>query len=243
MRQVSLRAQRNLAVFALLIIGLAFLFATVAGRVTTDDVFSYFDHGGPVPQGTKIVGGVFALPDRGEPEFLCRAVFEDDGYEEVKRVAVFSNVVADSLPVVGALVGIDVFAQRAVRGTEGPHTEPVAAALAERPGEVIGYERRELVTGTIYEHDENCVPDMVRAANRGDRLCIVASSFSVAGDAVRKGLRFKSDPVILPDTLGVSRGIEEQAARTCPTYGSPRRWDVWLRAGLAVIDGRDLSPT
>lgn len=242
MPHLSLRAQRNVAVFVLSALGLAFATATVAGRVTNDDVVHYFGFGGPVPQGATILGGVYAVPDAGEPELLCGAILGEGGYTETASLAVFSNAVAESLPMIGSVVGVDLFAARAVRGTEGPWTEPVAAEVAGVPGVVIGYRQRDLVRGVPYEHDPNCTVAMARHAMRGDRLCVVDASFLVLGDPARKGLRFKSLQVVLGDDVP-EEVREDQRTRRCPTQGAVPRWDVRLRSGLAVIDGREVSPT
>ncbi len=217
-----------IGLFALLI-GLAFGVGVLAGTVGGDDIAHAYKHGGRIADADDAAGRVYGFREDGSHRLLCEPRIPKDAFDVRPVHASFSNVVADSIPFVRAVI-VDVFADRATEGTTG------------LPPGVIDARMTKLRAGQDPEYGERCERRMIEALNRGDRICPVRSSFRVSPDDGRQGLAFHAAQIWMPpDADLAARGLptltpegRSTNAQDCPAFLRPA-WDVVLRGSLRVV--------
>lgn len=226
------RAQAGGAAFVVLLLALAFLFGKIAGDVSHDDVAHAYDHGRRITEIDDAAGKLYAVPRRGAPYELCAPSLKEDPFVTARVSDAFSNAVMDALPAVASLLR-DFFAGAPSGAVPGPSPRAVS------------FEGRVTKLGLrkIDAYSADCERDMVRAANGGALLCIVASSFRAADGDGRQGLAFKPFQVTIPGGADLPPLTEAGAAAQageCPRYIRPS-WDVALRGTLRVVRQHSLA--
>lgn len=219
-----------------LVVLLAFFLNKVAD-VTLDDATNYFKLG-PAHAHLSVSGGdIYAVsPDGLIQEKICAMALQEEFVNRIKVDAVFSNVIADTLPFVVKLVswGAD---KDLVPDSDQAHTR------LRFSGEFT-----ELQENAPMGASENCERQMVKRSNARYLICMVRSSLIPKGQSAFSAYRFDSLQIWLPEEVyqkyGATKGeaAKQLASTPCPTQsGIP--WDVAFRAGLRLIKINDSGRT
>ncbi|MCA8883568.1 MAG: hypothetical protein KDA50_07455 [Rhodobacteraceae bacterium] len=211
-------------------------FLNKVADVTLDDATNYFKLG-PAQANLSVSGGdIYAVsPDGLIQEKICAMALQEEFVNRIKVDAVFSNVIADSLPFVAKLVSWGADADLL------PDSDTTQTRLR------FSGEFTELLTNAPMGAGEDCERQMVKRSNARYLICIVRSSLIPEGQNAFSAYRFDSLQIWLPEEIygkfGAAKGEAAKllAGKPCPTQsGVP--WDVAFRAGLRLIKINDAQP-